>query len=266
MPTVRHTPVSFRLARFAKRCGGYAGTRQEAPGPRSYCLSVRSCSSVDSNTRRANLSTAPSAGLSSSELKPRFSCGYTRGQEPCPVHRDMSTDKPMGTNPQRYEAALRINEVIAACREPEELARALAHRLDDFLNFDYLYLAVLKENSREIESFVWGKGPTGWPTTLPVEELPLCRDHGPSPPAFEAFESQDPTYVPDWNTEQRFPLVKAWATTKGFKLGSTIDVPLTTPHRRLGTFGIGSHIVTSYSPEDVSFLGLIGRVGRVCHR
>jgi len=166
----------------------------------------------------------------------------------------------MGTNPQRYEAALRINEVIAACREPEELARALAHRLDDFLNFDYLYLAVLKENSREIESFVWGKGPTGWPTTLPVEELPLCRDHGPSPPAFEAFESQDPTYVPDWNTEQRFPLVKAWATTKGFKLGSTIDVPLTTPHRRLGTFGIGSHIVASYSPEDLSFLGLIGRV------
>jgi hypothetical protein len=90
----------------------------------------------------------------------------------------MSTDKPMGTNPQRFEAALRISEVIAACREPEELARALANRLDEFLNFDRLYLAVLKENSREIESFVLGKDPTGWPTTLPVEPGPILGSSG----------------------------------------------------------------------------------------
>jgi formate hydrogenlyase transcriptional activator len=162
----------------------------------------------------------------------------------------MSTDKPMGANPQRYEAALRICEAIAASREPEELATALADALGEFMQFDRLYLAVLEENSREIESFVWGKGPMDLPASLPLEELP----------PWEAFDSQDPVYIPDWNTEQRFPKIKAWATTTGFKLGSTIDVPLTTPHRRLGMFGINSHTVTPYSSEDVSFLRLIGRV------
>jgi formate hydrogenlyase transcriptional activator len=156
----------------------------------------------------------------------------------------------MGANPQRYEAALPICEAIAANREPEELATALADALGEFMHFDRLYLAVLKENSREIESFVWGKGPMDFPTSLPLEELP----------PWEAFDSQDPVYIPDWNTEQRFPKIKAWATTTGFKLGSTIDVPLTTPHRRLGMFGINSHTVTPYSSEDVSFLRLIGRV------
>jgi formate hydrogenlyase transcriptional activator len=161
----------------------------------------------------------------------------------------MSTDKPIGTNPQRYEAVLRISEAIAACREPEELARTLADGLGEFLQFDHLYLMVLKENSREIESMVWGKGPLSLPA-LPVEELPT----------WEAFNSQHPLNITDWTTEQRFPRAKAWVTQTGVKLASSVAVPLTTPHRRLGTFGITSDTVTSYSEEDVSFLRLIGRV------
>jgi formate hydrogenlyase transcriptional activator len=156
---------------------------------------------------------------------------------------------PMGTNPQRYEAVLRISEAIAACREPEELARTLAEDLGEFLNFDHLLLMVLKENSKEIESLVWGKGQVSMPS-LPIEELPT----------WETFDSQDPLYIPDWNTEQRFPRFKEWATRTGLKLGSIVNVPLTTPHRRLGTFGISSHTVTPYSWEDVSFLQMIGRV------
>ena len=54
----------------------------------------------------------------------------------------------MGTNPQRYEAALRISEVIAACREPGELARALADRLDGLAAWDW------PGNIRELENFV----------------------------------------------------------------------------------------------------------------
>src|SRR5690242_10013951 len=79
----------------------------------------------------------------------------------------MSTDvhTPTGTNPQRYEAVLRISEAIVACHEPEELARTLADALGEFLHFDHLYLMILNENSREIESMVWGKGP------LPLADL-----------------------------------------------------------------------------------------------
>ena len=150
---------------------------------------------------------------------------------------------------QRYEAVLRISEAIAACRDPEELARTLADGLGEFLNFDHLYVMVLKENSREIESLVWGKGPFSI-SALPVEDMSI----------WEVIDRQIPLHIHDWNAEQRFPQLKAWASKTGFELGSTIDVPLTTPHRRLGMFGIESHTVTPYSDEDVSFLRMIGRV------
>src|SRR5437016_3434536 len=107
----------------------------------------------------------------------------------------------MGTEPivesqtgsYRYEAVVRISEAIAACREPEELARTLADEIGKFLQFDHLYFIVFKENSKEIEYHVWGKGPiSSWPDLL-IEELPL----------WEAVRSRDPQHTPDWDTEER---------------------------------------------------------------
>jgi formate hydrogenlyase transcriptional activator len=43
-------------------------------------------------------------------------------------------------------------------------------------------------------------------------------------------------------------------------LGSGVCIPLTTPHRRLGVFGISRDRVNPYSEEDIGFLRLIGRV------
>src|SRR6201987_2907011 len=85
----------------------------------------------------------------------------------------------MGTDPiiapqsdtRRYEAIVRISEAIAACREPEQLATTLADEIGKFLNFDHLYLVVLKENSKEIEYLLWGKRPHP-SSDLPLEELP----------------------------------------------------------------------------------------------
>src|SRR2546422_1597510 len=162
----------------------------------------------------------------------------------------------MGTEPivesqtgsYRYEAVVRISEAIAACREPEELARTLADEIGKFLQFDHLYFIVFKENSKEIEYHVWGKGPiSSWPDLL-IEELPL----------WEAVRSRDPQHTPDWDTEERFPRFREWAKKMG--LGSGLRVPLTTPHRRLGVFGINRDTVNPFSEEDICFLGLIGRV------
>src|SRR2546426_1778696 len=162
----------------------------------------------------------------------------------------------MGTEPivesqtgsYRYEAVVRISEAIAACREPEELARTLADEIGKFLQFDHLYFIVFKENSKEIEYHVWGKGPiSSWPDLL-IEELPL----------WEAVRSRDPQHTPDWDTEERFPRFREWAKKMG--LGSGLRVPLTTPHRRLGVFGINRDTVNPLSEEEISFLGLIGRV------
>src|ERR1700719_4911050 len=71
-----------------------------------------------------------------------------------------------------YKAVLRISEAIAACREPEELARTLADEIGKFLHFDHLYFVVLKENSKETEYLVWGKRPIPYWPDLPMGELP----------------------------------------------------------------------------------------------
>jgi formate hydrogenlyase transcriptional activator len=161
----------------------------------------------------------------------------------------------MGTDPisapqsdsHRYEAVLRISEAIAACREPEELATTLASEIGKFLQFDHLYFVVLKENSKEIEYLVWGKGPLPFPD-LPLEDLPW----------WEAVRSRDPQHTADWDTEERYPRFKEWA--RKMDLGSGLRVPLTTPHRQLGVFGINRDTVNPFTEEEISFLGLIGRV------
>src|SRR5712671_2331285 len=161
----------------------------------------------------------------------------------------------MGTDPiiapqsdtHRYEAVVRISEAIAACREPEQLATTLADEIGKFLNFDHLYLVVLKENSKEIEYLLWGKSPIPL-ADLPMEELPT----------WAAINSRNPQHTPDWDAEERFPRFKEYAKKIG--LGSSIRVPLITPHRRLGVFGIIRDTVNPFSEEEISFLGLIGRV------
>jgi len=161
----------------------------------------------------------------------------------------------MGTDPiiapqcdsHRYEAVVRISEAIAACREPEQLATTLADEIGKFLNFDHLYLVVLKENSKEIEYLLWGKSPIPLPD-LPMEELPT----------WAAINRGDPQHTPDWDAEERFPRFKEYAKKIG--IGSSIRVPLITPYRRLGVFGIIRDLVNPFSEEEIGFLGLIGRV------
>jgi formate hydrogenlyase transcriptional activator len=151
------------------------------------------------------------------------------------------------TSSHRYEAVVRISEAIAACRDPEELASTLADEIGKLLHFEHLYLVVLKANSKEIEYLVWGKGSLPFPD-LPIEESPI----------WHAMASGDPQHTVDWDTEERFPQFKEWAQKMG--LGSGVRVPLTTPHRRLGVFGISRDTVNPFSEEDVCFLRLIGRV------
>jgi formate hydrogenlyase transcriptional activator len=161
----------------------------------------------------------------------------------------MSTDVIIAreSNSHLYEAVVRISEALCTCCRPEEFARTLADEIESFLHFDHLYLVVLKENSKEIEYRVCGKGPLPLPE-LPIEELP----------SWEAIDSQSVLHTVDWDLEQRFPRFKQWAKKMG--LGSGVSVPLTTPHRRLGALGIIRDTVNPFNEEDIGFLRLIGRV------
>src|SRR5579871_1290677 len=151
------------------------------------------------------------------------------------------------SNNQQYDAVLRISEALCACCEPEDLAKTLSDEISKFLHFDHLYFTVLKENSKEIEYLVWGKGSLPFPD-LPLEDLPT----------WHAMASGDPQHTDDWDTEDRYERFKPWAKKLG--LGSSVRIPLTTPHRRLGVFGIVRDTVNPFSADEVSFLRLIGRV------
>ena len=150
---------------------------------------------------------------------------------------------------RRYEAVMRISEALVACREPEELAKTLADHLNDFLAFDHLDVMVLKENSSEIEWHAWGKGPLPFPD-LPKEDLLT----------WHVYNSPEPLYIPDWYSDERFPILKEFAAEKSIRVGPVIRVPLTTPHRHLGTLGIASAPGVTYSAGDIDFLRLIARV------
>jgi formate hydrogenlyase transcriptional activator len=161
----------------------------------------------------------------------------------------MSTDRiiPRESDSHRYEAVLRIGEVISACREPEDLARTLADEIGTFLQFDHLCVLLLKQTCKEIESLVWGKGAMPLPD-LPLEDLPI----------WDAMRNRDLQHHADLDAESCHPRFKQWAKKMG--LGSGVRVPLATPHRRLGVFGIDRDTVSPFSEEDISFLRLIGRV------
>jgi formate hydrogenlyase transcriptional activator len=158
----------------------------------------------------------------------------------------MSTDLVIAreSNSDRYDAVLRVSEALSNCG-PENLATTLADEIGRVLRFDHLYLAVLNENSREIEALVWGKGPMPFPE-LPIEEAP----------PWATIDGQDSLRTAD--TEDRFPRFKEWA--EKMVPGSAVRIPLTAPHRPLGVFGISRDAVNPFSGEDVDFLRLIVRV------
>jgi formate hydrogenlyase transcriptional activator len=146
----------------------------------------------------------------------------------------------------RYEAVLRVSEALSTGQEPGELAISLAAELDKVLPFDHLYLVVLKENSKEVEYRLCGKGKVPLPD-LPIEELPI----------WEAVSNQDQACIVDWFAEERSPRFKEWAKKMGFGVG--VSVPMTTPHRRLGTVAVARDTAAPFSDEDLCFLRLIAR-------
>jgi len=152
------------------------------------------------------------------------------------------------TDAQRYGALCRIAEALSACGEPEKLARVLADQLRGLISFDHLDVLILKENSSEIEWHGWGTEPIAFPD-IPVEETS----------SWHVYHTQEPLHVADWNTDDTFPRLKQLLENGGAKIGSVIRVPLTTPHRRLGTLGIASRDRNAYCSQGVCFLRLLSR-------
>jgi formate hydrogenlyase transcriptional activator len=153
-------------------------------------------------------------------------------------------------NTQRYNAVLRISEVLSASTRLEELAKILAEHLGQVIPFEHLDVVVLKENSNEIECSSWGKA------ALPVPDLPFEKLL-----AWHVYNSQELLHITDWNTDERVPeQLKDAAKTNGISVGSVLLVPLRTPHRRLGSLGVASGVDVKFTNDHIAFLSLISRI------
>src|SRR5260370_4368711 len=149
----------------------------------------------------------------------------------------------------RYKAVLDISKALSGYRNPEELASILADKLGQFLRFNHLDVVTFKENSPEVECLAWGKGSLPVPS-LSAEEL--C--------AWQLFDTEEPLHIADWNKDERFPSLKRFTATNGIDIGSVVRVPLTAPHRRLGTLGLAAHSGIAYAAEDIRLLQVIARL------
>jgi formate hydrogenlyase transcriptional activator len=153
-------------------------------------------------------------------------------------------------NKQRYDAVLRISEALSASTRPEELTKILAEQLGQVIPFEHLDVVVLEENSNEIEYHVRRKA------ALPVSDLPVKQLL-----TWHVYNCQEPLHITDWNSDERLPEeLKDAARRVGVDVGSVLLVPLTTPHRRLGTLGFASAADIRFTDDDIAFLRLIARV------
>ncbi len=160
---------------------------------------------------------------------------------------------PVCTDERRYEAVVRLSEVLSACQDSEELTKVISDELHEFLAFLQFYIIVYKESSTEVDWAVVGreKSLAGAYADVPVEQRP----------SWQAYTTQEPFHIQDWSADERVPArLKAGIAAQALEVGPLVFVPLTTPHRRLGALGMSGAPGTVYSSDDINFLRLIGRV------
>jgi len=149
----------------------------------------------------------------------------------------------------RYEALLYASSAIAACREDgRAVIKRFADELRKFVTFDYVLISVIDPNT----------GETRWKSFQAhgVEEhldLPVLQPH--ETPSGRAYEIQQPIVIADWDIETRYPKLREYL--RQFGIRSSCVLPLSTIHRRVGTFAVGVSATNAYSEEEVRFLTLV---------
>jgi formate hydrogenlyase transcriptional activator len=146
---------------------------------------------------------------------------------------------------RRYEVLSRLSKTCASSSR-EDLSRTLAGILRRVLEFDLLDVVVFKEGSSEVE---WRAVDSGQPASS-------------SPPADGApswwvYQAQQPLCIADCMRDDRSIVRRQMIENFGFRYRSSCQVPLTTPHRRLGVLGAFACRPGAYSDDDVQFLSCV---------
>jgi len=148
----------------------------------------------------------------------------------------------------RYEALIRVSQAIGANRDPKELFNVMVAELHRVVQFDGIVVAQYDEASNEI---LWNA------CEVCNHEGPVSLPEGPVNETLTkwVYERQESLVIPSLDRETRFPKLVAFLREKGFH--SVCAVPLTTVHRRIGSFAVASKLPEAYCEDEVRFLSLV---------
>lgn len=146
------------------------------------------------------------------------------------------------------EALLDVSRIIAAYRDPKDLFPALAKTLSQVIDLSFTGVVLYDEKIHArrlyaLESF-------GQPMVLPSEPAQLEETA-----MWYVYQHQQPVIIPFVDRETRFPHMIKFLRERG--IGSHCTLPLTTAHRRLGTFSVNSELTNAYPREAIRFLSLV---------
>ena len=147
----------------------------------------------------------------------------------------------------RYETLIRVSQAISTQQDCRELFHALATELRRVVQFDYINVSLNDGATNRMCCHVMEAGD-------PPQAIPL-------PPGLEpelsrwVYENQRPLIIPVLSEEKRFSRIVDFL--KAQSIESTCTLPLTTPHRRIGSLGFGSMHPGAYSEEEMRFLSLV---------
>ena len=151
----------------------------------------------------------------------------------------------------RYEALIRVSQVISSHHECKDLFRSLALELHQVVQFDYLAVVLYDALKHKMCLHLLDGSDPGRVLEQPQVETEEMF-------AWWVYQHQQPLVIPALETETRFPRLTEFLLRQGIR--STCAVPLTTPHRRLGALGFGSRLPAAYSEEETRLLWLVADV------
>jgi formate hydrogenlyase transcriptional activator len=147
----------------------------------------------------------------------------------------------------RYEALIRIAELIRSHPEETDLFQSCANELHQVISFDGINQfdpAANRVRWHFVEPYIKEF------SALDVSSIPKEETA-----AWWVYQNQRPFVVESVNRETRFPHVLEVLRKLGLR--SLCLLPLSTAHRQLGSLGFASHLEDAYSPEDQRFLALV---------
>jgi len=147
----------------------------------------------------------------------------------------------------RYEALARIGELIRSHSEEKALFQTCASELHEVVAFDGLCWLDPAAN--------WVQWHFLEPYDSAIEALAVRNIPREETVAWWVYENQQPVVIPFIEHQTRFPLLAERFSKLGLR--SLCALPLSTVHRRLGSFVFASHLDDTYSHQDQRFLSVV---------